>query len=111
MRKLFPMLLLLAGLQMNAQRTIIWCGRLIDAVAADAQQNMTIIVQGGIIAGIENGFTAASPNDQTIDLKGKTVMPGWIDCHVHLSHETNPNVYLERFELNDADYAYQSVVF
>jgi imidazolonepropionase-like amidohydrolase len=41
----------------------------------------------------------------------KTVTPGWIDCHVHLSHETNPNAYIERFQLNDVDYAYRSVVF
>src|SRR5436305_865565 len=38
-------------------------------------------------------------------------MPGWIDAHVHLSSETNPNLYLERFQLNDVDFAYRSVVF
>ena len=49
--------------------------------------------------------------DKTVDLKTSTVTPGWIDCHVHLESETNPNIYLQRFTFNPADYAFQSVVF
>jgi imidazolonepropionase-like amidohydrolase len=38
-------------------------------------------------------------------------MPGWIDMHVHMEHETNPNRYMETFTMNPADYAFQSVRF
>jgi len=72
---------------------------------------MTIVVEKNMIVAVENGFSVTGTNDNVIDLKTKTVTPGWIDCHVHLSHETNPNAYLERFQLNDVDYAYRSVVF
>src|SRR5690606_31407177 len=41
----------------------------------------------------------------------KTVMPGWIDMHVHLEGETSPNRYLETFTLNPADNAFASVRF
>lgn len=111
MRKLyFVLLTLFIGVQVSAQKTYIWCGTLIDGVSNSPQKNMTIIVEKGKITGVQNGFTKANASDKVIDLKTKTVTPGWIDSHVHLSHETTPNGYLERFQLNDADYAYRSVV-
>ncbi|HVE35904.1 MAG TPA: hypothetical protein VNC18_20230, partial [Gemmatimonadaceae bacterium] len=57
--------------------------------------------RGGILRGariaVENGRITsliASPNGATIDLRGYTVLPGWIDTHVHLeSHfDRNGNV-------------------
>ncbi len=64
-----------------------------------------------MIVSVENGFSTAGANDKTIDLKTKTVTPGWIDCHVHLSDQINAKTYLEQFQLNDVDFAYRSVVF
>ena len=52
----------------------------------------------------------ASPaGAEIVDLAGHTCMPGWIDLHVHLSQESNPDSYSERFRLDDADFAYRSV--
>jgi imidazolonepropionase-like amidohydrolase len=44
-----------------------------------------------------------------IDLRNKTVLPGLIDMHVHLSSETNKNSYVEGFRLNPEDFALRSV--
>lgn len=96
---------------LTAQKTYIWCGTLIDGIADQPKKNMTIVVEKNKITGVENGFTAAGPADKTIDLKSKTVTPGWIDMHVHLEHETNPNRYMETFTYNPADYAFLSVRF
>ncbi len=96
---------------LSAQKTYIWCGTLIDGISNEAKKNMTIVIEKNKIIAVENGYSTIGPNDKTIDLKTKTVTPGWIDAHVHLSHETNPNRYLETFQLNDADYAYRSVLF
>ena len=52
-----------------------------------------------------------NPEDVVIDLKTKTVMPGLIDMHVHLEQETNPKRYLQKYTLNDADVAFNSVQF
>ncbi len=95
----------------QAQKTYIWCGSLIDGISDKSRPNQTIVVEGNKITGIQNGFTTAGASDKVIDLKNKTVMPGWIDMHVHIEHETNPNRYLESFTLNPADYAFQSVRF
>lgn len=94
-----------------SQKTYIWCGTLIDGISNDPKKNMTIIVEKDKINAVENGFSRPGPNDKTIDLKTKTVTPGWIDMHVHLEHETNPNRYMETFTLNPADYAFMSVKF
>jgi len=77
---------------------------------------MTIVVEKNKIVAIEHGFsskTSASPAPaiNIIDLKTKTVMPGWIDMHVHLEFETSPKRQIEGFTYNPADYAYQSVQF
>lgn len=92
-----------------SQKTYIWCGILIDGVTNEPRKNMTIVIEKDRITGVENGFSKAGANDITVDLKNKTVMPGWIDMHVHMEHETNPNRYMETFTLNPADYAFQSV--
>ena len=112
MRKNFLLfIILLLTLNLTAQKTLIWCGTLIDGISDEPKKNMTIVIEKNKIVAIENGFPNAGTNDRTIDLKTKTVTPGWIDCHVHLSHETNPNAYIERFQLSDVDYAYRSVVY
>ena len=112
MRKIFPLFLnLLIVSQLSAQKTFIWCGSLIDGISDEPKKNMTIVIEKNKIVAVENGYSAMGTSDKSIDLKTKTVTPGWIDCHVHLSHETNPNIYLEQFQLNDVDYAYRSVVF
>ena len=107
----FISLFLMTSAGLFAQKTYIWCGTLIDGISNEPKKNMTIIVEKNKIVAVENGFSKTGANDKTIDLKTKTITPGWIDCHVHMEHETNPNRYLETYTLNPADYAFQSVRF
>lgn len=109
MRKLFFLSLLLAPLCLLAQRTVIYCGQLIDTKNMKALNNMTIIVEGNIITDVVTGYATAAKTDKVIDLKNKTVMPGWMDMHVHVEEETNPNLYMERFTANPPDIAFQSL--
>lgn len=112
MRKLF--LLAAAFFFLNgiiAQRTIIYCGQLIDPKNLQVLKESSIIIEGNKIADVVKGYLTPAGGDKLIDLKSKTVMPGLIDMHVHLESETNPNRYMETFTFNPADYAFQSVVF
>ncbi len=97
--------------QLPAQRTVIYCGNLIDCTGNSPLGNTTIFVEGNKITDIQEGFIAAGKTDKIVDLKNKTVMPGLIDMHVHLEVETHPNAFLDAFTLNPADYAFQSVAF
>ena len=85
--------------------TLIHAGRLIDGDADRAVNDRTIRVSGNIIVAIEDGFTAAADGDTVIDLRNATVMPGLIDTHVHLNGQYSANSNLNRFVLNEADYA------
>lgn len=91
--------------------TYLHCGKLLDAVTFDLQGEMTIVVEDGKISEILKGYQAPASGSSTIDLKDKTVLPGLMDMHVHLEFETNPDRYLQRYTLNEADIAFQSAVY
>jgi imidazolonepropionase-like amidohydrolase len=91
-----------------AQKTIIHCGYLIDGKSNEAQSQMTITVEGDKILSITKGFSAKTNKDTLIDLSRKTVMPGFIDMHVHLEGETSKDQPLQRFTMNDADVAFRA---
>lgn len=58
---------------------------------------------------IHDGFIQPkNPEGAVVDLSTKTVLPGFIDMHVHIEGETSPSRYLERFTLNQADVAFKS---
>ena len=89
-----------------AQRTLIYCGQMVDVKNLQLLKEMTIAIEGNKIVDVIKGYSAANPGDKIIDLKSKTVMPGLIDMHVHLEGETNPGKYMETFTFNPADYAF-----
>ncbi|MBS1948487.1 MAG: amidohydrolase family protein [Bacteroidetes bacterium] len=109
MRKLLFLLGLLAAQLAFPQKTIIYCGKLIDVKSAQVLNEMSIIVEGNKISDIQKGYVNPELNDKVIDLKSKTVMPGLIDCHVHLESETSPHNFEDQFRLNEADVAFQSI--
>src|SRR5215204_1777028 len=110
MRKLFYCLLAIFITQfLFAQKTYIWCGVLIDGISNEPKKNMTIVIEKNKIVVVENGFSTAGANDKTIDLKTKTITPGWMDMHVHMEGETSPNAYMERFTLNPSDIAFNTI--
>ena len=69
---------------------------------------MTLIVEGDKIKAVEKGYVVPVAGATAIDLKSKTVYPGFIDMHVHIESESNPSRYLDRYRLNDADVAYDA---
>lgn len=94
------------------QSTYIFCGKLIDTEKGSIKEQQTIIVDGTKIIDVVSGYQIPNNSlDKTIDLKDKVVMPGLIDMHVHIESEHSPHTRLEKYILNDADRAYNSVKF
>ena len=93
----------------SAQKTFIWCGTLIDGISDEPKKNMTIVIEKNKITGIESGYSIPGTNDKTIDLKTRTVTPGWIDMHVHMESETKKGNVADKFIQNPADVAFESV--
>jgi imidazolonepropionase-like amidohydrolase len=105
-------LLLFSVTFVSAQKTYILCGKLIDTKSGTIESEKTIVVEGNKITHIHNGYVQPkSKNDKVINLKDKIVMPGLIDMHVHLEMETSPARYIERFTENEADIAYNSIMY
>ncbi len=91
--------------------TLIHAGRLIDGVGNSPRERVTIVVDGDHIRSIDSGFAAPASGDEVVDLSGATVLPGFMDMHVHLTGEQSRTSELDNFKNGEADDAYDSVVF
>ncbi len=104
--------LLLSAFALNAHAaTYIHAGTLIDGISAKAKTEKTIIVEDNKIIAIKSGYITPNAGDRLVDAKDKTVMPGLMDMHTHLSMEFSKSSYSDGYRLNAADYAYKSVGF
>lgn len=63
--------------------TIFRNARLIDSIADQPRDGLSIVVEGGRISAVGSGEIPAPGNATVVDLKGQTVLPGLIDTHVH----------------------------
>jgi imidazolonepropionase-like amidohydrolase len=62
-------------------------GKVLDAEAGILRDGLGVLVVNGRIAEVGAGI-AAPAGARTVDLGGRTLMPGLIDCHVHVVAET-----------------------
>jgi imidazolonepropionase-like amidohydrolase len=66
-----------------AQSILFKNARLIDGFADQPRDGTSIVVNGDRITAVESGKVPEPVGAQVVDLKGKTVVPGLIDTHVH----------------------------
>ena len=111
MKKLL-FLILFFSLSINAQDYYLHAGKLFNSKEGKMLDNMTIIVLGNKITDIKKGFELPkNDNSVIIDLKDSTVMPGFIDLHVHIESEYNPEKYLNEFTAEESEIAFSSLKF
>ena len=109
MKKTLSFLILLFSATTFSQNTYIHCGKLIDTQNGSVLTEKTIVVSGNTITSVRDGYVnPINTNDKVIDLKTKTLMPGWIDMHVHIEGDPGPTKYLEAFTNNEADVAFNA---
>ena len=82
-----------------AETTAIQCGQLFDSASAKMLGAKTIVIEGNKISQILDGASSV-PNAKIINLSSQTCSPGFIDLHVHLGQQSNPQSYSEGFRLN-----------
>lgn len=79
----FALLLLAVG-GVRAEDLVIHAGALLDGSGQAKQTRVSILIHDDRIAAIRPGFEAPA-GVRVLDLSDETVMPGFIDCHVHVS--------------------------
>ena len=86
MKKTFNIFLsfFLFALSANAQNTVIKAGHLFDARSGKMLDNQIIIIQDGKIKEVGANLKI-NKSDTVIDLSSSWVLPGLMDCHVHLT--------------------------
>jgi len=67
-----------------AKDWVIHAGTLLDGSSATPHEQVSILVHDDKITTVVSGFVSPA-GAEIIDLSGATVMPGFIDCHVHVS--------------------------
>ena len=96
----------------NAQDYYIHAGKLFDSEKGEMISNMTVIVSDKKIKEVRKGFkTPKKVDDIVIDLKDSTVMPGFIDLHVHIESEYNREKYMNAFTAEESQIAFSSLKF
>jgi imidazolonepropionase-like amidohydrolase len=63
---------------------VIHAGALLDRPGREPRRNASLIVRGGKIVSVHDGFVQAPAGARLIDLRDRFVLPGLIDSHVHL---------------------------
>tara|TARA_A100001011_G_scaffold255570_1_gene263828 strand:- start:303 stop:1577 length:1275 start_codon:yes stop_codon:yes gene_type:complete len=111
MKKLFFLIVIFCT-PLNAQDYYIHAGKLFNSEKGEMVSNMTVIVSGKKIKEVSKGFkTPKKDEDIVIDLKDLTVMPGFIDLHVHIESEYNPEKYMNAFTAEESQIAFSSLKF
>jgi imidazolonepropionase-like amidohydrolase len=89
---------------------VLHCGHLFDATTGKLLGETTIVAEGKRIKEVTPG-RGRTTSTQMIELGTATCLPGLIDSHTHLTSETSPTGYTDRFRWNVADYAIRSTVY
>jgi cytosine/adenosine deaminase-related metal-dependent hydrolase len=67
----------------QAQSLLISDGTLIDGTGGPPLEHAYVLIRDGVITDITTSAPAAAANRETIDARGKFILPGLIDSHVH----------------------------
>jgi imidazolonepropionase-like amidohydrolase len=81
---------------------VIHAGTLYDGISDTARHQVSITVRGDKIQSVDAGFLTPADAD-IIDLTNATVMPGFIDCHVHISALLPSRTNATEYALTNSD--------
>ena len=72
--------------------------RMFDGIRKELENNVTIVMENGVIADIIHNSDEKFEGKKVIDVNGAVISPGFIDCHVHFMLDEVPD---KERQLND----------
>ncbi|HEX6299354.1 MAG TPA: amidohydrolase family protein [Acidimicrobiia bacterium] len=73
--------------------TVLGNARLFDGTGSPVRDDVSVTITDGRIESISDGRIEPPDGGRTIDLGGRFLMPGLIDCHTHLTIKTAPELH------------------
>ena len=91
--------------------TLVHCGHLLDRPGEAPRESATIVIEGDRVREIVSGFREPSAGESVLDLRDAFVLPGLVDCHVHLSHEYSRDSRLRAVQEGEAEATVAATIF
>ena len=110
-RLLFVPALLGLSLATLADEQWVYCGELVDVAEGRLAGPHTLVVREGRFSEVRAGRAQPTGSAELVDLSELTCLPGLMDMHTHLSFQSSPGAYIERFTLNEGDIALRGAHF
>jgi imidazolonepropionase-like amidohydrolase len=85
----------------SAKTKVIHAGLLLADPDIQPKPEQSILIEGERIKAVSDGFVDPPAGGEVIDLRTKFVLPGLIDCHVHLTSQLDRDYRLRRVEDSD----------
>lgn len=86
-------------------QTWVRCGGLVDVDVGERLGAYTVVIADGRVSELRQGHPDWAEGVERIELSSLTCLPGLMDMHVHLTSQSSPSSYIERFTLDEADVA------
>src|ERR1700674_5409229 len=80
---------------------VIPAGRFVAEAGQPVTSQQSVRIADGKVSAISAGFVDPPPGATVIDLRDRFVLPGLIDCHVHLTMQLGPGQRLALVEDSD----------
>jgi imidazolonepropionase-like amidohydrolase len=78
----------------NGYLKVVVGGKLIDGTGMTPLENAVVVIEGDRIRSVGQADATPVPTGaEVIDVTGKTVMPGLINCHAHLCLDGGPDPF------------------
>ncbi|MCH8908870.1 MAG: amidohydrolase family protein, partial [Candidatus Heimdallarchaeota archaeon] len=82
-------------------KLVIQNGRMFDSINGRFKHNQTIVCENSLIIWVgDSDSYEPNPEDNTIDATNKTILPGLMDCHVHIELNNDAMRNLEAYQFS-----------